>query len=205
VPRITDTRRAANRAAIVDAARRCFARDGFHQTSMPDLVAEAGISAGAFYRYFTGKDELIHEIAREAFAGLGQTMVARLDHLDTPSAADVVTVLTSPLTTGSITVGDRTIDLDEQSRIALQAWAEISRNTELQHEARHGLDTLTTAVAEALTRGQHAGRVPHDLDPHDGARLLLSLLPGIILHRVSTGDDTAAAAVTRAATALLHG
>jgi TetR/AcrR family transcriptional regulator, transcriptional repressor of aconitase len=38
---------------------------------MPDLVAEAGISAGAFYRYFGGKDELIRKIARESFAGIG--------------------------------------------------------------------------------------------------------------------------------------
>ncbi|MFJ9341987.1 helix-turn-helix domain-containing protein [Streptomyces sp. NPDC101733] len=46
VPRITDERRAANRAQIVAAARRCFSRDGFHQTSMPDIAAEAGVSAG---------------------------------------------------------------------------------------------------------------------------------------------------------------
>jgi AcrR family transcriptional regulator len=193
VPRITDTRRAANRAAIIDAARRCFARDGFHQTSMPDLVAEAGISAGAFYRYFTGKDELIQEIARDAFAGLGQTVVGRLEQLETPSAADVVDVLTSPLITGSIGLDGRTIDVDEQARVALQAWAELARNTELQGEARRGLDSLATAIAGALARGQRAHRVPADLDPQDGARLLLSLLPGMILQRAATGHDVAAA------------
>src|SRR5215212_4767470 len=156
VPRISDTRRAANRAAILDAARRCFARDGFHQTSMPDLVAEAGISAGAFYRYFRGKDELIHEIARDAFAGLGQNVVDRMQQLDAPSAADVVDVLTSPLIAGSITVDDRTIDVDEQARVALQAWAEVTRNPELHGEAHRGFHSLATAVADALTRGQGA-------------------------------------------------
>ena len=204
VPRISDTRRAANRAAILDAARRCFARDGFHQTSMPDLVAEAGISAGAFYRYFTGKDELIAEIAREAFAGLGETVVGRVQDLVAPSAAEVVEVLTALLAPGGITVGDRAIDVDERVGVALQAWAEIGRNPELQGEAGRGLDGLAAAVADALARGQRAGRVPAGLDPGDGARLLLCLLPGAILQRAASGRDVAAA-VRRAAAALLDG
>ena len=204
MPRITDTRRAANRAAILDAARRCFARDGFHQTSMPDLVAEAGISAGAFYRYFAGKDELIHEIAREAFAGLGETVVGRVQRLDAPSAAEIVEELTGLLVMDRITIGDRTIDVDEQVRVALQAWAEIGRNEELQREAHHGLDGLAAAIADALARGQRAGRVAAGLDPGDGARLLLCLLPGAILQRAASGHDVAAA-VRRAAAALLDG
>ena len=204
MPRITDRRRAANRAVIIDAARRCFARDGFHQTSIPDLVAEAGISAGAFYRYFSGKDELIREIARDAFAGVGQTVVGRLEHLDAPSAADIVEVLMSPLVTGSITLDDRAIDVDEQARMALQAWAEVARNEELQGEARRGLEGLASGIAGALARGQRAGRVPADLDPDDGSRLLLALLPGVILQRAASGHD-AATAVGRAAAALLDG
>src|SRR5689334_6249736 len=59
VPRLTDERREARRAEIVAAARRCFARDGFHQTSMPDIAREAGMSAGAFYRYFPSKEDVI--------------------------------------------------------------------------------------------------------------------------------------------------
>jgi AcrR family transcriptional regulator len=202
VPKITDSRRAANRTAIIDAARRCFARDGFHQTSMPDLVAEAGISAGAFYRYFTGKEELIREIAREAFAGVGQTVVDRLAALEAPSTADLVRVLTGPLRAGNISVDDREIDVDEQSRLALQAWAELARDETLHAEARRGLDGLARAISGALARGRRAGRVPAGLNPDDGARLLLTLVPGIILQRAASGRDVTDA-VERAITALL--
>jgi AcrR family transcriptional regulator len=204
MPRISDTRRAANRAAIVDAARRCFARDGFHQTSMPDLVAEAGISAGAFYRYFDGKEELIREIAREAFAGIGQAVVGRMELLEAPSVADVVGVLTSTLAAGSVTVGDREVDLDEQARVAVQAWAEIARDEGLRAESGRGLAGLAGGIASALARGQRAGRVPADLDPADGARFVLALLPGMILQRTASGQDTVTA-IGRAATALLDG
>jgi AcrR family transcriptional regulator len=203
MPRISDTRRASNRAAIVAAARRCFARDGFHQTSMPDLVAEAGISAGAFYRYFSGKDELIREIARESFAGVGSVVIGRLERLEAPSAADVIGVLTSTFTAGTLTVGDREIDLDEQGRVAVQAWGEIARNAELRNESRNGLERFTGAIAGALARGQRAGRVPAGLDPADGAWLVFALLPGMILQRAMLGHD--GAAVGRAAAALLDG
>jgi AcrR family transcriptional regulator len=203
MPRISDRRRAANRAAIIDAARRCFARDGFHQASMPDLVAEAGISAGAFYRYFGGKDELIREIARDAFATTGPAVAGRLEQMEAPSVADVIGVLTSTFTTGRIPAGDREIDLDEEGRVALQAWAEVARNEELRAEARRGLERLAAAFACALARGQRAGRVPAGLDPDDGARLVMALLPGMILQRAVFGHD--AAAVGRAAAALLDG
>lgn len=202
MPRISDSRRAANRATIVDAARRCFARDGFHQTSMPDLVAEAGISAGAFYRYFGGKDELIREITRESFASTGPAVVSRLEQLQAPSVADVVAVLTSTFS-GAISAGEREVDRDVQGRVALQAWGEVTRNEELREEARRGLEHLAGAFAGALGRGQRAGRVPAALDPDDGARLVMALLPGMILQRAVFGDD--AAAVERAAAALLDG
>lgn len=201
MPRISDGRRAANRAAIVDAARRCFARDGFHNTSMPDLVAEAGISAGAFYRYFSSKDELIREIAREAFAGIGTGVMDRMQRLEAPSAAEVVRVLTSTFTKGSVTVGEREIDLGQQGQVAVQAWAELARNEQLLNNARHGLERLVDTCASALTRGQQAGRVPASLDPDDGARLVLALLPGMILQRQLLGHD--AAAIERAASAML--
>ncbi|CAM4233061.1 TetR/AcrR family transcriptional regulator [Kibdelosporangium persicum] len=203
MPRITDRRRAANRAAIVDAARRCFARDGFHQTSMPDLVAEAGISAGAFYRYFSGKDELIREIARESFDGIGPAVVERMKQLEAPSVADVIAVLTNTFMAGTITVEGRDIDLREHGLVAVQAWAEVARNEHMREEAHRGTELIADGCAGALARGQRAGRVPANLDPDDGARLVLALLPGIVLHGAVFGHDVAV--IARAATVLLDG
>jgi TetR/AcrR family transcriptional regulator, repressor for uid operon len=51
------------RAEILSAAQRCFARSGFHQASMQEICAEAGMSPGNLYRYFASKEDIILGIA----------------------------------------------------------------------------------------------------------------------------------------------
>ncbi|WP_053239903.1 TetR/AcrR family transcriptional regulator [Pleomorphomonas koreensis] len=53
------------RARILDAARTCFSRAGFHRTSMQEICAEAKMSPGGLYRYFVSKDAIIEAIAEE--------------------------------------------------------------------------------------------------------------------------------------------
>src|SRR5437588_8160395 len=50
-------------AQILDAAIVCFAKRGFHQASMHDISAEAGISVGLIYRYFQNKEAVIAAMA----------------------------------------------------------------------------------------------------------------------------------------------
>jgi len=49
---------AASRDAILDAALRCFAKRGYHETSVDDIAARARLSKGAIYWHFAGKREL---------------------------------------------------------------------------------------------------------------------------------------------------
>src|SRR5436190_362469 len=70
---------ADRRDEILAAAQTCFARSGFHQTSMQEICAEAGMSPGNLYRYFPSKEALITGIveqnrieAAESFATVQQ-------------------------------------------------------------------------------------------------------------------------------------
>jgi AcrR family transcriptional regulator len=58
-PLRTDDHGAVDLEQILNAARRCFVREGFHTTTMADVIAESGLSVGAVYRYFPGKEDLI--------------------------------------------------------------------------------------------------------------------------------------------------
>src|SRR3954453_11594943 len=55
LPEYLETRR----REILDAAAACFARRGFHQTTMQDICEETRLSPGAIYRYFASKEEII--------------------------------------------------------------------------------------------------------------------------------------------------
>jgi TetR/AcrR family transcriptional repressor of uid operon len=71
-------RQSDRRAEILEAAERCFVRAGFHQTSMQEICAEAGMSAGNLYRYFPSKEALIAGIAERDRAEVAQDF-ARAD------------------------------------------------------------------------------------------------------------------------------
>ncbi|CAM3181251.1 hypothetical protein DESA109040_01440 [Deinococcus saxicola] len=62
MPRVSDEYLTERQDQILEAAVRRFAVGGFHATSMADIIAESGLSAGSVYRYYKSKDELIAAI-----------------------------------------------------------------------------------------------------------------------------------------------
>jgi len=69
--RANTQRQSDRRAEILDAAQRCFARSGFHQTSMQEICMEANMSPGNLYRYFPSKEAIIAGIAERDRAEVG--------------------------------------------------------------------------------------------------------------------------------------
>ena len=59
---------------ILLAGRRIFAEKGYHQTRIQDLLKAAGVSPGAFYNYFSNKEELFLELVREAGEALRESV-----------------------------------------------------------------------------------------------------------------------------------
>ena len=51
-------RRARTRAALLRAAGRVFAEQGFHRSTLEGVAAAAGVSKGALYHYFPSKEQL---------------------------------------------------------------------------------------------------------------------------------------------------
>lgn len=63
-------RGARTRAALVQAARRVFERDGYVDSRLADITAEARCSIGTFYTYFDGKDEVFTAVLLDAQADM---------------------------------------------------------------------------------------------------------------------------------------
>jgi AcrR family transcriptional regulator len=56
------------RRAILDAAIRVFARQGFHNCRVSDIADEAGVAYGLVYHYFKSKDQVLNELFTERWS-----------------------------------------------------------------------------------------------------------------------------------------
>jgi AcrR family transcriptional regulator len=84
MPKLKPEVQTARREHILDAAETCFARAGFHRTTMHDICKEAGVSPGALYVYFDSKEALIAGICerdRAMFAERFDALAAAPDFM----------------------------------------------------------------------------------------------------------------------------
>jgi AcrR family transcriptional regulator len=164
----------ARRMQILDAARRCFIRNGFHTTSMQDVFNEAGLSAGAVYRYFVGKDDIIAAIAAGALADLASAF-AKNDQVP-PQLDDIVDLVlnvdTPPLA-GST----------ESARLLVQIWSEALRSPALAAQLTDVMDESRQLVGQLVERHQQAGLLPSDAVPEHVAAVLIALVDGFLVQR----------------------
>ncbi len=59
---MSDTEKAGRRTDILAAAKRVFARKGYHATTIADIAKAAKLSYGSIYWYFDSKDALFHAL-----------------------------------------------------------------------------------------------------------------------------------------------
>lgn len=174
MPKVSDAHLAARRRQILDAAAACFARDGFHRTSMQDIVRESGISAGLVYRYFTGKDDIIAAIVTEWHeqreALLGGTRASPGGNL-TAAYLDLLRSVGRP---------ESRADL----RLGVQVWAEAVRNPRIREVVRDGTDGPRLHAARAIGPVLDGSGI----DPDALARVLVAIYQGLALQ--SACDET---------------
>jgi AcrR family transcriptional regulator len=190
MPRVSQDYLDARRTQILDAARRCFLRDGFHATSMQDLFAESGLSSGAVYRYFGSKDEVILAIAEENMAvvtALVREAAVKPDVRVTAAIADVLALLQ-----------ERHQDF-QLGGIAVLVWSEVLRNPSLGQRFRQMLDDLRADLG-ALVKNDGWSTTSEGVDAIAAA--LLSMIVGYIWQLALFGSPSTATTATGVQTLL---
>lgn len=184
MPKVTEEHRLARRRQIVAAARTCVIEQGFHKTTMADVIRESGLSAGAVYGYFKSKEEIVAAIADDALSTVDELfgkLLASEEPL-TPLAA-LEAALNHVVQIAERPGGDVT-------RVGIQAWGEALHNPAVKAIAT-GKYTEVRARFEAVARRAQAdGTIDPDTDPRHVAQVLFALLPGFILQRLLIGDVT---------------
>ncbi|MFB7663080.1 TetR/AcrR family transcriptional regulator [Kitasatospora sp. NPDC056138] len=179
--RVSQEHRDGRRRQILDGARRCFLAKGFRTASMQDVAADIGLSTGAVYSYFAGKDELIAEVAAEAAEQVGRSVVAAAAAAPFPTLDELLDrILAAP---------PLNREGDGAARLLVQVWSECLLNPGLTARLRSSwadmVEELSGYGQELRSHGVLAG----DAAAEALARAVIGILQGLLLQQALLGPS----------------
>src|ERR1039458_3196465 len=176
MPKVKPETLAARREQILQAAEACFARQGFHQTTIQDVIRESRLSAGCIYSYFASKEELIQAIGDDRHARDSVLLAVKDEETDP---------LESLRTIARGFLGDLQKEQGLRARrVALQLWAEALRDDVVRKQVTSGIRQPIAIIVKLLRRGQRLGVIDSTIKPQTIARTMVSMFQGIVLQRL---------------------
>src|SRR6266516_7925302 len=167
---------------ILDAALVCFAKRGFHQASMHDISAEAGISVGLIYRYFENKDAVISAMADRHNKEIRE-MLERAQQA--PPLLESLEIL---FTAHCCEDAPQVV-----SAFVVDLYAEASRNQRVADLVRDVLQTAMDGVTDLIARSPEAESAAHGLKPREQAELIFAVSRGMLMRDVLQPQEMTAA------------
>lgn len=180
MPKVSDEHRERVRDQILDAAIECFVERGVRLTTMADIIAESGLSAGAIYGYFSSKQELAVAAARRVLEGRIGEVAAAADS-GPISPAEVLRTISTGFDHQGIHPG-----------LVVQMWGEAASDPEFRAIAAGVFRTISILFHDEFARwaaqmrnmpAAEADRWATDIVP-----VLLSMGQGLILQRTLLDD-----------------
>jgi AcrR family transcriptional regulator len=173
MPKVSEAHLTARRDQILDAATTCFARDGLHQTTLRQICAEAGLSAGAVYGYFQSKTEILEAVfARYAAQHTGHAP---------PASVDVVVLLSETLGRLPQMVEDPALERDH--RLSLMLLGEALLDPRLAASYAELNRRAVERIAPLLEKAQAQGALSPELDTRGLAQVFLAAYQGFRAQR----------------------
>jgi AcrR family transcriptional regulator len=184
MPRITDERREARREQVLEAARACLQEHGLEAVSMEMIIARSGLSTGAVYGYFKGKDEIISAVVTDGTAAMGRQLAPVLKDPEPRPLPEFMEQLLRTIAD----FGQDKHDGIDRLLVALHGWSHSQSDPGLQATTRAAYRSQRELLADAVRRWQAAGTLDPAADPEGVAQLLQSIILGFAAQRALAGD-----------------
>ncbi len=183
MPKLKPKELESRRQEIIDAARTCFLRSGFHRTTTDDICREASITPGGLYHYFGGKNEIIAAVIQQSTSEVVNRLRAMLD-----SAGDIQAAFGEVSSFLIETLQDHNID--SAVRLDIEIWAEALKNQKLYEISKQSWAMRRELMESFVKQGAEAGlySMP-DVDARGLSSLLLAMLIGLRVGKVILKDD----------------
>jgi len=183
VPKLKPKELESRRQEIIDAARTCFLRSGFHRTTTDDICREASITPGGLYHYFGGKDEIIAAVIQQSTSEVIDRLQALID-----SAGDMRSAFGEVSSFFIETMHDP--NMDNVVRLDIEIWAEALKNQKLYEISKESWSMRRQLMESFVKKGAEDGlySMP-DVDARGLSSLLLAILVGMRIGKVLLKDD----------------
>jgi AcrR family transcriptional regulator len=180
------TRGRERRRQLLDEATERFAGNGYHPTSVAEIVAGVGVGKGVFYWYFDSKEQLFLEILRESQHDLRRTQRAAIGDEPDPVRR--------------IEIGIRaSMSWLEEHRALFNLFQFAATEERFAEAMRRGQEVAVADVVRHVKDGIVEGRM-RDGDPEVITHAILGVtnqLARVFIHGQDwSGDDVADAAVS---------
>lgn len=168
------------RDQIMFAAVRAFAKRGFHQTSMHDISAEAGISVGLIYRYYANKEAVIASMADQHKQHIGELL---------EQARQAPTLLESFEILFTAHCCEESPKV--QSAFVVDLYSEASRNPQIAAIVRDVVEMAMGGMTDLIARAPESAA--HDLTPAEMAELIYAVARGMLMKDILQPTEMTAA------------
>jgi TetR/AcrR family transcriptional repressor of uid operon len=152
----------ARQRHVREAALACFKRRGFHQASMADICAEAGMSPGNLYRYYDSKEAIIAAICEEDRRQLTERLAALGQRNNLFEAM-------LEIAGEAMTASD-----PEKAKFGCEILAEAARNERVAEIVRRHNAAIVALCADAIRAAQAVRQVDPALDATAAAAVLVA-------------------------------
>jgi TetR/AcrR family transcriptional repressor of uid operon len=176
MPKIAEAARAARRDQIIAAGLACFARSGYHATTMADVAAQAGVSKGTPYLYFDGKQALFLALHEQWDCGAGQRVDAAIAALPDGQRQSPRAVLGAV----AAAIAAHVQAESETCRVLMEARALAAHEPVIAAAVCAADQRMHRQLEGLFSAGVAAGEWPAGTDPGLAARLFTAALYGLM-------------------------
>jgi TetR/AcrR family transcriptional regulator, repressor for uid operon len=176
MPKLAPGKQHERRERILDCAERCFTQRGFRATTMDGICAEAGLSTGALYGYFSSKEDLIAGLCERESDRFGKQLS------QVGEAEDFFGALQS--------MAERFCCEEPVGKVRLhvEIVAEASRNEIVRNTMRRMDRVFQNSFAQLLEREKDLGRIDPKLPIETIVAAISALGKGIFSRRALHQD-----------------
>lgn len=185
MPKVSPEHMQARRDQIARAAIGEFTARGIHSTSMANIISASGLSAGAIYTHFAGKDDIIAYVSQAAIGGVLAGIRKALSASPLPSEGDVLLLIAEGIRVADVSPG-----------LIVQVWGEAATNPSVRETANdvyaEALHFLREYSATWLVTNRGLASSEAEAQAAPRARVLLSAVYAHILKAALIADHDGA-------------